>query len=1069
MSIFNLRRQLPFFLVLWSLVLFGREAHAQEYCAGSYDTVPDTIYALRPPLNGSCQREAPVYENYIRHKENYIPYPGTTTARTVAKKVRVRFMVGNPMTPTKQNFDAGDTAMFNTMIHYLNDMFANNQAPTKPQTDICGSCHIPDTRIRFELQGVSIFNDQVNYAPPKSSASPNLSGEVEQGDSVLNIFLLRYSASDYEGVAKGGMKYYFSNEPNKHYIIMVNMYQSFLAGKDWESIRTIMHELYHLWGLGHVTGQPNYPESCDESNIDYLLDIFNTGVKKVCNQTGTFDDCDVALPNYPYYTCDNNVMAVRGRTWTSPMQAGIIHRSSHLGSMARYMYPAQDPSDHPWVISADQTWDFPIRMFQDIIVKKGATLTIQCEVQMPPGGRIRVEKGGKLIVDKGLITSYHPKTRWNGIEAYGDKGKGPSTDYQGYVELKNGAMIENAQGAVRNFSWDNGAQGGGIIKATDAYFYNCWRGLELNDYPNYATSINIERCTFLLDDLRAKHINSTPFETQVTSWNVLRGINIKNCLFKVDIPDSLYKHEKRNGAILSSQSGMGIQSNTFDGFRKGVDAYSYAGTAGRTMSVYHNTFKNNTWSIAVRNNAYTDIRDNKIEKMYRFKSNIDNSEYEGYGVGVMLYNTQGAYVGCGNQIDCTPQRADSANDRPNLGVVAHSTNDFGATILDNKIKKGQAGVQTQRGNPRLNITCNAIDSNEVAIMANPQSKGLLYSLNDQGTGCGTNELRAGNTFNKNQREIVSYVAHHWDYYAYTTALDNSQLPAYTSGNMTSNNCLSLINSPDANSQCFKGKNCVYPFEFESVSGLKSTLKALSLAGQRYAPEGQTVIGSILHYYNEHDDTPGLIAFLEDEAEDNARRLLIPLYVEVGRYTDVPPTIAAIDISSTEQGAYTDYYGVLKALRQDDRRPDQMTVLEKATVEGIAAEEYEVSNMARGLLYQAYGTAWGSYIEQEEPEPSARPSAHVRRDAEGRSKLLGAAPNPSDGFSVIRAYVCQGDADKAPALVIRDAMGKTVRRYALKAGESATKAGTADLLPGLYIYELEVGGKTVEAQKLSVLR
>ena len=58
--------------------------------------------------------------------------------------------------------------------------------------------------------------------------------------------------------------------------------------------------------------------------------------------------------------------------------------------------------------------------------------------------RIIVRPGGKLVVDGGTLTSACDAEMWPGITVLGHPGKRQWAQYQGKVELRNGAVIEHA-------------------------------------------------------------------------------------------------------------------------------------------------------------------------------------------------------------------------------------------------------------------------------------------------------------------------------------------------------------------------------------------------------------------------------------------------------------------------------------------------------------------------------------------------------------------------------------------------------------------------------------------------
>lgn len=520
----------------------------------SCGNVPSSLASKTQPPNGTCEKQSAIFTNFLRYKENFIP-AGQVNERTVRKNVKLRFMVTDPGTATQKNFRQQQMQDLQTIVTWLNGFFDNCQAPNKPQTNICGSCHIPDMRIHFELQGVTFFPNTDTAIPyytfynsslqrmdtAYDYSHPDLSPYTVGADSVLNIFFCYFNNGIPKGMYAGITnnttydiaKFNFYSDPKRDYIILANTYQRFLDGDLWGVTLLLMHELFHEYGLWHLW---DGTEICTETDPEYLADIFNTGSLKHCPLSGGFNDCDQSLPTYPNFGCNNNVMSVRGYNWSSPMQQGIIQRESYMGRMSRYSYPMESPNSTPWVVTNNQVWDFPIRMFQDIRVKPGATLTIKCEVQMPPNARIVVENGGHLIVDGGLVTSYHEKSTWFGIELKAYSGMDPIPANQGFLELKNGAIIEHAITGVRNFcSSDNPGVGGGIIKAANSTFLNCRKAVELRDYPtksyyyNGASQCSFDQVKFIYDD----KLQGSPGD-MFTSWNVLSGVLVNKCSFRND-------------------------------------------------------------------------------------------------------------------------------------------------------------------------------------------------------------------------------------------------------------------------------------------------------------------------------------------------------------------------------------------------------------------------------------------------------------------------------------------------------------------------------------------------------
>ena len=1062
--------------MLLAMALLGTVAYAQlpGTCGNQYEPDGETA-GKAAPANGTCTRQSAIFSAYFRKKENFIPYGPVNvsqniTPQTTIKKVKIRFQVANPGTPTKMNFDQTDTQPFQDIMYWLNNSFFHDtQVPNKPQTNVCGTCYIQDTRIHFELDGVNFFNSTTF----SGYTYPDLSNQVIGGDSVLNIFLGYYTNPPFAGITnpQGNIaKFAFHNDVSKNYIVISNAYQRYLQNDLWGVTVLLMHELFHEYGLWHLW---DGSETCNEADPDYLKDIFNTGTLKHCPLTGGFNDCDQSNSNYPSFGCNNNVMSIRGYTWTSPMQMGIIHRESFMGRMSQYTFPTEAPSAHPWLVYNDQTWDFGIRMFQDIRVKAGATLTIKCEVQMPPDSRIVVEPGGKLIVDGGLVTSYHGKNTWQGIEVVGNMGQPSSNQYQGALELKNGAIIENAGAAVRNFTWENGAQGGGIIIADNSTFSNCWRAVELNGYHDYSygsafsntSNCSFNKVTFRIDEhapFLASHnwTNGDLF----TSFDTKAGVLIRNCNFINEIPMSMQSQAKRGRAIYFIATGAEISANTFDGFRVGTYITGYTGTPTRSAYIYDNTFTHITADITMAGSSYGDIRGNRIGDMYGLDPFYRSAAQP---VGIYLDHTRGSYVGCQNQVDGTI----GGNPYPlvkRFGTIVQHSYLSGAAVMDNVFSNLSVGTQTQLDNSHLNIGCNNYVANDLAWCINPQLP-AIYLLQNQGTGCGSGYTRAGNKFDGNLRDIASYLSTPWSYYAYTGGGNYIQFPFNTTGNVSLTSCNGSTTT-DPNSQCAKWWSCIrFRQQAEHLSIRKEYLDLVS-AGLKYSPYAVSVKGEVIKSYNEEYDLPGLQSFLENENDDESYKLLIPLYIETGQYSKVSAAIGLLSLPTNEKNGYTDYYDILSTLQQQGRRPDALTAQELQTVQTIAQDDLEVTPFAKGLLEFGYQQEWEHPVEEEDYSGSVFKTVPGAGSNNNMSSMLyDAVPNPAVSKTMIGVFITQADAVQYPVLTVRNLMNKEVFRAQLKEGENKVEMNTADLAAGLYIYTLSTGNAIKESRKLSVIK
>ena len=105
----------------------------------------------------------------------------------------------------------------------------------------------------------------------------------------------------------------------------------------------------------------------------------------------------------------------------------------------------------PFSVTNNTTWGNSNHSLPfNATVESGATLTITGTVYCSNHANIIVKPGGRLVLDGGTLTSFCPNSMWPGIEVWGNSAAHQYPDAsghyaQGYVELKNGAVIENAE------------------------------------------------------------------------------------------------------------------------------------------------------------------------------------------------------------------------------------------------------------------------------------------------------------------------------------------------------------------------------------------------------------------------------------------------------------------------------------------------------------------------------------------------------------------------------------------------------------------------------------------------
>ena len=522
-------------ILLLLLFLTGEAINAQEVrCFGITDTSSNSqSQNSTNATSGSTCLSDNIANNSNRYKlqERFIP-----NATDPVKTVEIKFIVvQNSSTPGQAgNFEnnAADLEFLDSLVSKVNMLFGNISSPLNPQTCVCGTdCHIPDVRFRVE-QATSpdfIVNSSLYGSRSFTELEQNAASNE---DEVLNVFLVSGN------FGTGGRVNEIANYKNLDIfqaIVAQNYYSAYQSASslEWCAIslaNNLMHEIGHVFGLLHV-----YESTCCNEfssqiySFDFLEDFWGSGTTQCPQIDMPYEDWCCGTPDD---TCSLNWVGGfcgSDHREATPMQIGRVHRATKLSSARRFIKENTNlEPDH--IVSYDETWEFSIRMYSNIVVKSGATLTLKCEVFMPPAGNIYVEPGAELIVDGGTITTFDDEYLWGGIQVEGDATKSQIEDngvqYQGKATFKNDALIENARHAVTNWKVNDWTSMGGIIDAENTTFRNNLRSIEFMAYENYTPSnpSNIIRnissfkyCTF--EQTEALNTGENPI-AMVTLWQV---------------------------------------------------------------------------------------------------------------------------------------------------------------------------------------------------------------------------------------------------------------------------------------------------------------------------------------------------------------------------------------------------------------------------------------------------------------------------------------------------------------------------------------------------------------------
>jgi C1A family cysteine protease len=211
-------------------------------------------------------------------------------------------------------------------------------------------------------------------------------------------------------------------------------------------------------------------------------------------------------------------------------------------------------------ISTSQTWSTNKIINKEIIIQSGVTLTISGSVHCAGNASITIQPGGKLIIDGGTLTNACAGEMWQGIYVSGNWNFPQTSQYQGTLELKNGAVIENARNAISTDEVGTSTVPyGGIIRAENSTFKNNRRAVEFLAYPAHNTNpipknvSYFKNCTFIVNDDNLFASNNTNFISHITMWAVT-GVQIIACTFKNEISTM----PNRRQAIYTLDAGYSI-------------------------------------------------------------------------------------------------------------------------------------------------------------------------------------------------------------------------------------------------------------------------------------------------------------------------------------------------------------------------------------------------------------------------------------------------------------------------------------------------------------------------------
>lgn len=462
----------------------------------------------------------------------------------------------------------------------------------------------------------------------------------------------------------------------------------------------------------------------------------------------------------------------------------------------------------PIVVDDTEIWEDNMTINQDVIIENGGHLTIKKNsgnnaiINFHSDAKIIVKPGGRLILDHCTLTNKCTNEMWQGIEVWGDSNTHQhlvnGSFEQGYIELKNGAIIENAKCAVELWRPGFYSTTGGIIHATDATFRNNAKAVHAlwyanadggreSDYNGY-----FRNCSFIVDD---NYIGTETFHKHVDLSHV-SGIDFWGCDFYAKrqvagvsaycVGIAAYEAHFSVNSYCDNLNTMpcpvsDVVHSSFTGFHRGIHV-SNDGSSARAFSVKNSVFNNNTIGLYALNTGYCVIVDNDF---------IVGCDWD-CGFGIYADGVTGFCI-------------EDNNFRPNMtntgalyGIMVVNSNGIN-DIYHNDFKDllcGNVAVGDNTGNPSspngplpgLTYTCNSNSGNHIdfCVLKDGNTGGIAEHQ-------GSTAQPAGNTFGGSQYHFfndgVPTITYHYD------NNETDQIPTLlyrvgTSSTQSSNSCFS---------------------------------------------------------------------------------------------------------------------------------------------------------------------------------------------------------------------------------------------------------------------------------------
>jgi hypothetical protein len=1054
-------------------------------CQGVF--TPTVSTAVAAPASAGCTKTSSTYLNKYRLQQTWVPNAGSALI-TVKITLHI-FTQDNGQSvlwentnsyvngiPALQNYLAditnGNTERFSAMRMAS---YSTSHASFNPP-------YIYDSKVQFEVSNI--------YFYPVSSLYTN----TVQG-AQLNYIAANYPGRLEEGIpiAIANNSVHFSGVYNGARYVATSIGHAPAGPGQALFFQTgLRHELAHCFGLLHTYSNTCCPETINCTNIDYLSDVFPSGMA-ICTHTDntlhqpTNPPCNSC---YEWFNFSNNVLGGHASTWLSPLQMGRRIRTMRFSPERKFAKEVVSDHVNTWNITSNETWDFDIQMYEDIVVKNGATLTIKCKVALPINGKIIVEKGAQLVIDGGEVTTWCKTGPWLGIQVEGNPsanqtlGAGGYANNQGILRIINQGKLSKAGNAVSNYRTTNSGgimwgTVGGIVIADGAVFENNARDVEFLAYP-FSSASYFANTQFItngpLGGTQTPHIH-------VSLWGV-RDLGFYGCNF-----------EYAAGTLFQNNKGMGIYS---------IDA-SYSVDQASNFAAPNltpTTFKNLKYGIYVDNLSLVSpivVQNSRFEKNDLYAAYIHNMNdvwfNQNYFESSQQTTSGGIYL---NQCKYFNVRNNTfrqdQNARSGVGIYVHDSKDGSHTIYRNNFSDLSVGIIAINDNAGiynpvngLKMNCNNFfpsNNNEfdIAVLGWGTGFNMPNVMKIQGNIVGmapTNVVRniygascAGNSGNKWYTSNTNIQVAHGCNANFSGVITNpAPQPNCSSSLLSIQTLLVPLNySTDclANPESSGGDPQNRAQKIANINSYLSSLRSLGAAADPF--ELQTTVASKLNYFL-LDTAPSSVDTVIKILKDNLGNMsdadiqLVQVYIKKEDYTTARALVAEMGTNRN------DWKALLTKLIDIAQEPDKLYSINSNPnyiqfFTSLAnSEGKDGQGIAQALLRFVNGTEY--FVPQDRPESGingkiAYTATNVNTLPEINGNQLKIYPNPTQNGAFVSWL---NDEAGQAEISVTDLLGRQIY-HTFIVNNSEKYIPLENCNSGIYFITVNKGNTTLYKNKLT---